>query len=237
VPLRSQACAIQVKGPEVLSTDCEASRWNESKSSESCRGGLLIKTRPVMIHPGNGMACPPLELACNTMRDVCATCCARTGAKCCATGCGRDQGPCRRSHTRCGSHKGAGVSSPRSGPRPWAAAKVRTAGLTQECGSHNGVGEASPYGWPRPWAAAKVRTAGLTQGCGSHKVRARLWAAWRRTKARIVHGRAAASTGRSGVFERVDAGVHEAYPAENTRMKASCRVQGGPPPTCPPPCR
>ena len=77
---KSEICALEkvrgvlhkAKGLEVVITDCEVAEWSENKRYESCGGGFLIKTKSVMVHPVNGMACPPLELACNTMRDICA---------------------------------------------------------------------------------------------------------------------------------------------------------------------
>ena len=68
--LKSDICALEqirgelykLKGLEVFITDCEVSEWRESKCSDSCGGGFLLKTRSIMVHPINGRACPPLEL-------------------------------------------------------------------------------------------------------------------------------------------------------------------------------
>ena len=85
---KSEICALEkvrgvlykLKGLEVFITDCEVAEGSENKRSESCGGGFLVKTKSVMIHPANGMACPPLELACNTMRDARAKCCTMSRA-------------------------------------------------------------------------------------------------------------------------------------------------------------
>jgi len=74
--LKSEICALEkirgelykMRGWEVFITDCEVSEWAVDKCSDSCGGGYLTKSRSVMVHPVNGMACPPLELkeSCNT---------------------------------------------------------------------------------------------------------------------------------------------------------------------------
>jgi len=74
--LKSEICALEkirgelykMRGWTVFITDCEVSEWREDKCSSSCGGGTLLKSRSIMVHPVNGMACPPLELkeSCNT---------------------------------------------------------------------------------------------------------------------------------------------------------------------------
>jgi len=74
--LKSEICALEKirgelykqKGWEVMIADCEVSDWKQSKCSVSCGGGILTKSRGILVHPDAGMACPPLELkeSCDT---------------------------------------------------------------------------------------------------------------------------------------------------------------------------
>jgi len=74
--LKSEICALEkirgelykMKGWTVFITDCEVSDWADGECSASCGGGSLTKTRDILVHPVNGMACPPLEIqdTCNT---------------------------------------------------------------------------------------------------------------------------------------------------------------------------
>mmetsp|Transcript_145458 Transcript_145458/g.466159 ORF Transcript_145458/g.466159 Transcript_145458/m.466159 type:complete len:877 (+) Transcript_145458:72-2702(+) len=74
--LKSEICALEKirgelykqKGWAVEIADCSVSDWKQSKCSVSCGGGFLTKTRSVLVHPNNGMQCPPLSLkeSCNT---------------------------------------------------------------------------------------------------------------------------------------------------------------------------
>jgi hypothetical protein len=74
--LKSEICALEkirgellkLRGVEGFITDCEVSDFKAGKCSVSCGGGTLVKTRGILVHPMNGMACPPLEMkeSCNT---------------------------------------------------------------------------------------------------------------------------------------------------------------------------
>jgi hypothetical protein len=74
--LKSEICALEkirgelykMKGLDPFITDCEVSDFKASKCSVSCGGGFLTKARSILVHPFNGMACPPLEMkeSCNT---------------------------------------------------------------------------------------------------------------------------------------------------------------------------
>jgi len=75
--LKSEICALEkirgelykLRGWTVFITDCAVSDWREDKCSSSCGGGTLTKSRSILVHPLNGMACPPLTLkeSCNTI--------------------------------------------------------------------------------------------------------------------------------------------------------------------------
>jgi len=74
--LKSEICALEkirgelfrLKGVDALITDCEVSDFKATKCSVSCGGGFLAKRRSILVHPVDGMACPPLEMkeSCNT---------------------------------------------------------------------------------------------------------------------------------------------------------------------------
>jgi len=74
--LKSEMCALEkirgelykMKGEKIFITDCEVSDFKSGECSASCGGGVLEKTRSILVHPINGMACPPLTLkeSCNT---------------------------------------------------------------------------------------------------------------------------------------------------------------------------
>mmetsp|Transcript_36328 Transcript_36328/g.78626 ORF Transcript_36328/g.78626 Transcript_36328/m.78626 type:complete len:861 (-) Transcript_36328:298-2880(-) len=66
--LKSEMCALEkirgelykMKGESVFITDCEVSDFKAGECSATCGGGFLTKTRSILVHPVNGMACPPL---------------------------------------------------------------------------------------------------------------------------------------------------------------------------------
>jgi len=74
--LKSEICALEkirgelmkLKGVDAFITDCEVTDFKEGKCSVSCGGGTMVKTRGILVHPMDGMACPPLEMkeSCNT---------------------------------------------------------------------------------------------------------------------------------------------------------------------------
>merc|ERR1719469_1196126 len=60
--LRSEICALEkirgemlkMKGVSVFITDCEVSDWEEESCSATCGGGIMKKTRTIMVHPVGG---------------------------------------------------------------------------------------------------------------------------------------------------------------------------------------
>lgn len=62
---------LSMKGLKVFIQDCKVSAWTAGECSKTCGGGMLAKTRDVMLHPiGDGAGCPPLSVTedCNTQR-------------------------------------------------------------------------------------------------------------------------------------------------------------------------
>jgi len=76
--LKSEICAItkirgelyKMKGVAMFITDCQVSDFTDGACSASCGGGTLTKTRSILVHPVNGMACPPLELKVSKLRNI-----------------------------------------------------------------------------------------------------------------------------------------------------------------------
>lgn len=74
--LKSEICALEKirgelykqKGISMFITDCSVSEWRMAECSVSCGGGVLTKSRSIVVHPNKGMACPPqvLKESCNT---------------------------------------------------------------------------------------------------------------------------------------------------------------------------
>mmetsp|Transcript_139239 Transcript_139239/g.445052 ORF Transcript_139239/g.445052 Transcript_139239/m.445052 type:complete len:850 (-) Transcript_139239:76-2625(-) len=74
--LRAESCALEkirgelekLNGLSAYITDCEVSEWQDGECSAPCRGGTQTKSRSILVHPVEGMACPPLTMqeGCNT---------------------------------------------------------------------------------------------------------------------------------------------------------------------------